>query len=65
MSIGNVKVKYSTGRTLNMGNFESVRIDVGLEMVVKDDSTVVEETYESIKKFVDGRVEAEVRDHKT
>jgi hypothetical protein len=32
------RVKVALGRTLNLGNFESLRIDIGLEMDVAENS---------------------------
>lgn len=33
------RVKVSLGRTINAGNFESIRVDIGMETDVKDGGT--------------------------
>lgn len=50
------RVKVSIGRTINIGNFEFVRIDVGLEADVRDGETR-QKTYETLFKQADKQLE--------
>ena len=50
-------VRYSSGRTINMGNFESVRFDITIEL--ECDSTAVSQTYNKVKRLVDDKVTTE------
>ena len=52
-----VAVRYSLGRTINLGNFESVRVDVALE--ARGVKGQAQKLYDQIKGFVDKRVEKE------
>jgi hypothetical protein len=51
------RVSYSTTRTINLGNYESVKVQAGLE--VQCDTLDKEETYNEIKEWVDGKIEEE------
>lgn len=51
------EVHYSFGRTINTGNYESLRFDIGETRVV-DDSTNSEEVYREIRKAVNDRMKA-------
>lgn len=42
------KVKFSLGKTVNLGNYESLRLDIGLEANVENDYK--EALYELVKK---------------
>lgn len=53
------KVSYSMGVTINTGNFESVRIDIGVEDDVRKDEDVLAAT-ERVSKFVETRLEKKV-----
>lgn len=54
-------VKYSAGFTRNMGDFESLRIDIGVEDEPRGDEKV-SEAYNRVKDFVESRLLDEVRD---
>ena len=51
------KVRYGAGLTINLGNFESCRLDVALEFpcIVEE----AEEAFATVKAFVDSKLEAE------
>lgn len=55
------KVSYSAGFTRNMGDFESLRLDIGVEDEPRGDEKV-SEAYNRIKDFVESRLLDEVRD---
>ncbi len=50
-------VTYKFARTLNMGNYESVRFEIGETRTVGSDEDV-EEVYKDIRKIVNGRMKA-------
>lgn len=52
-------ITYRRGVTLNIGDFESVRVDV--EATVELDGEDFEEAYSAVKEEVDGAVRAEAR----
>lgn len=54
-------VKYSAGFTRNMGDFESLRLDIGVEDEPRGDEKV-SEAYNRVKDFVESRLLDEVRD---
>ena len=51
------RIKYSKGRTVNLGNFESLRVDIGIELDCLLD--LADEVYDKLKVWVDRRVQAE------
>lgn len=50
------RVGFSSGMTLNLGNYESARLEVSISMPC--DVSEVEETYEYCKRFVEEKGEA-------
>ena len=48
------KVSYSKGRTVNLGNFESTRIDISIELECQESE--IDATYERCHKWVDNKV---------
>lgn len=54
-------VKYSAGFTRNMGDFESLRLDIGVEDEPRGDEKV-SEAYNRVKDFVESRLLDEVKD---
>ena len=54
-----VKVSYSTAQTINLGNYESVKVQVGLEMECEEEDINV--TYKRVKNFVDKKIEKETK----
>jgi len=53
MKEGN-SVWYSMSRTLNIGNYESIKFEIGESRSVGDDGS--EETYKSVRKDVNDRM---------
>ena len=51
-----IKVKYASGKTINLGNYESARVDIGVEFMCDNNKAAVEEMYVKMKKFVDDKV---------
>lgn len=47
-------------RTVNLGNFESMKVDVGLTLSCDKDD--LEETYEECKSFVEQKVKDNVQE---
>lgn len=57
------RIRYSLGWTANMGDFESLRVDLGLELDSKDGETPPE-TLAKVRKFVEaelGKAVSEVK----
>ncbi len=52
-----VRVKFSLGKTINTGNYENVKIEVGVEMTCEEDE--VDATYKRVRSFVNKRLEQE------
>ena len=49
------KVKVSIGRTYNTGNYQSLRLDVGLEDecgLIDDEKELVEDMYKNCKEYL-------------
>jgi hypothetical protein len=47
-------VKYGAGLTINLGNYESVRVDVGIMLPALPEE--VEQAFEACVNFVDGKL---------
>lgn len=54
-------VKYSAKFVRNLGNYESLHVDIGLEDGIRGDETV-KEAYNRIKRFVESRVIQEIKE---
>ena len=50
------KVEYLVSRTLNMGNFESTKIQVGISMECVQTPEEIELAFSRAKRFVDAKV---------
>jgi hypothetical protein len=59
----NTKVTVTLGYTLNLGNFESLRVDLGVIDSRRDGETV-EQAFERVYDFVDGKLTEKVREAK-
>jgi hypothetical protein len=55
------KVNVALGYTLNLGNFQSLRIDLGVEDSRRDGETV-NEAFERVYNFVETRLADKVRE---
>ena len=53
------KVKYGAGRTFNLGNYESAKVDVGIELVCDDVEEDLDDQFKKAKEWVDGKIAAE------
>ena len=53
-----MKISVSVGRTVNMGNYESARIDVGMEMDCEPKNRA--KTYQEMKCWCDEQVAVEM-----
>jgi hypothetical protein len=56
---GQTRVGLSKGCTLNMGNYQSAKIDCWIERVVEDDEVVVMDTLADISRILDEHIEYE------
>jgi hypothetical protein len=59
----NTKVTVTLGYTLNLGNFESLRVDLGVIDSRRDGETV-EQAFERVYDFVEGKLTEKVREAK-
>lgn len=55
------RVKVSMGVTINTGNFESMRVDIGIEDDARENEHVTD-AYERVMRFVEGTLEKKVED---
>jgi hypothetical protein len=55
MGMDETKVKVSLGYTLNLGNFQSLRIDIGVEDS-KRDGEMTNEAFERVYKYVEAKL---------
>jgi len=53
-----VKVRYALGLTVNLGNYESAKVEVEHEVEVGESETRAE-AYERVKEWVQNKVEEE------
>lgn len=51
-------VHVSVGITRNLGNYESVKINVGVTLPCRPDADEIEQTYTEAKGWVDSKIEA-------
>jgi len=56
------EVSVSLGSTLNMGDFESLRIQVGLTYPCKPEMKEVERTFEIVFKKVEGTLKKKIKE---
>jgi hypothetical protein len=54
------KVKYAMGITINLDNFQSARVDVGVELPTNGIREEVEEKYEEAKDFCNDKIMQEM-----
>ena len=60
----NTRVKVSLGYTLNLGNFQSLRIDLGIDEDRKENETV-SEAFDRVYNFVEQRLVEKINEAKT
>ena len=57
------RIKYSLGRTINNGNFENTKIEVGVELDIQSvDEESRDDWYEKTKRWVNRHVKEEERE---
>lgn len=54
------RVRFAAGATLNMGNFESLRYDVAVEVPCKPARESIDMAYDYARKLVDEKLQAEI-----
>ncbi len=50
-------VRFGLSKTINMGNYESMRVHVELEMPCVPNQDAIDSTYELAMEWVDGKLE--------
>lgn len=55
------RIKYSLGRTLNIGNFESIRVDYSEEVLVNEDYDM-DKARAALKEIVLKEIEKEIEE---
>ncbi len=61
MENDNTKVTVALGYTLNLGNFQSLRIDLGVEDARRDGENI-NEAFERVYSFVEAKLSEKVRE---
>ena len=56
---GPARIEFGAGATINMGNFESARIDVRLSVPCKLDPESIDSAYEFAREWVSSRIDDE------
>jgi len=56
---GNTEVKYSLGKTINLGNYESMKVDVSISTVVE--AKDIDIAYDAVTKYAKARFYTEVK----
>lgn len=59
------QVRFGFGLTINLGNFESARLDVHLTYPSAANPEAVEATFERVKTWVDAKMEQEINEIKS
>ena len=56
-----MKISYNKGRTINLGNFESTRVDVGIEVDAGDGNDFIDadDMFEKCKRWVESKLAKE------
>jgi hypothetical protein len=64
MKDSETKVNVALGYTLNLGNFQSLRIDIGVEDSLRNEEHV-EEAFNRVYSFVEEKLIAKINEAKT
>jgi hypothetical protein len=64
MENSNTKVNVLLGYTMNLGNFQSLRIDIGVEDQVRDGENV-QEGFDRVYKFVEEQLGQKLQEAKS
>ena len=60
------KIRYGLSRTINLGSYESAKVDVALELVCdQDDEASLDTSFEKAKDWVDAKIKEEEMRWKT
>ncbi len=59
----NTKINIALGYTLNLGNFQSLRIDLGVEDSRRDGETV-QQAFDRVYEFVEARLVEKINESK-
>jgi hypothetical protein len=59
MENDNTKINVALGYTLNLGNFQSLRVDIGIEDARREGETV-SEAFERVYEFVEAKLAEKV-----
>jgi hypothetical protein len=54
------RVEYKAGTTINMGNYESLRVDVGIVLPSRMSPDSLDTTFEFCREWVEGKLEEEI-----
>ena len=54
---GDVKIKVSKGETINIGNYESSKIGISIELICSEKE--IETKYEELQKWIKGKIKKE------
>lgn len=60
----NTKVSVTLGYTMNLGNFQSLRIDIGIEDQVRDGENV-QDGFDRVYKFVEDQLGEKLKEAKS
>ena len=64
MENSNTKVNISLGYTMNLGNFQSLRIDIGVEDQLRADESV-QEGFDRVYGFVEQQLGSKIQEAKS
>ena len=64
MENSQTKVTVSLGYTMNVGNFQSLRIDIGVEDQLRDGEHV-QDGFDRVYSFVEGQLAAKLKEAKS
>jgi hypothetical protein len=57
-----IRVKYSLGKTINLGNFQSARVDVGIEMDIDECDSTIDRGFTLAKQAVKHHLNKSIND---
>ena len=61
LELKNRRIEVKVGRTINLGNYESKRIDIGVSGDIKDDDFVLTEINE-LYKMLEDEINKQIKD---
>jgi hypothetical protein len=62
MGMDETKIKVSLGYTLNLGNFQSLRIDIGIEDSKRDGENT-NDAFERVYKYVEAKLAEKIAEN--